>query len=701
MVLQGELAARPSRGILDDPDRLRSVRRLAVGSRADAAFDRIAALVERLVDVPVALVTVIDAERQFVPGQVGLPSPLAESREMSLSHSFSRHVVEDGRPLAISDVRCDPRTRDNLSIRDLGAVAYAGAPLTDPDGLVVGTLAVMDREPRQWTPSEIALLADLAEVCSSEVSLRIARAIAEEARGSAEEARRTAEESRSHAEAAKHAAEEARRTAEENRRSAEDARHTAEENRRSAEDARRTADENRRTAEEAKRAAEENRRGAEIARRSAEQSRRGAEEARRLAESAHDQLSLLGEVTEALAATMELDEALGRLGRMVAGRLADWCFVTLADQSGAVRHVSAAHRDPAYAPDAVLLADLAGAAPHALRSMILAAQRAGRLVRRDDPGPAVLRGRPALAGVAEIAERWGVGSYLIAPITAPVSGRAIGVVVLVNEPGRPPFGPAQEWTAAEIGRRAGLAVDNSRLYGRQRHVAEVLQHSMLTELPRIPGVELSARYLPAEAGAAVGGDWYDAFAQPDGSVMLAVGDVSGHDIEAAATMGQVRNLVRGDAYGRDDAPGQLLAQLDRALHGLRVPAAATAVLARLWRDGDDYAVAFANAGHPPPVLLRHDGEVEVWWETPEPLLGLIPREGRATHRRRVAAGSTLLLYTDGLVEHPARVIDEGIARVRAVLRECGHLPGEELCARLIDSAARRADDIALLLIRLS
>jgi serine phosphatase RsbU (regulator of sigma subunit) len=333
--------------------------------------------------------------------------------------------------------------------------------------------------------------------------------------------------------------------------------------------------------------------------------------------------------------------------------------------------------------------------------MILAVQRAGRLIRQDDPDPAALLARPGLAGIAEIAGRLGVGSYLMAPITAPVSGRTVGVVVLVNEPGRPPFGPAQERTAAEIGRRAGLTVDNSRLYGRQRHVAEVLQHSMLTELPRIPGIELHARYLPAEAGAAVGGDWYDAFAQPDGSVMLAVGDVSGHDIEAAATMGQVRNLVRGDAYGRDDAPGTLLAQLDRALHGLRVPAAATAVLARLWRDGDDYAVAFANAGHPPPVLLRPDGEVEVWWETPEPLLGLIPREGRATHRRRVASGSTLLLYTDGLVEHPARMIDDGIARIRSVLVESGHRPGEELCSRLIDSAARRADDIALLLIRLS
>jgi serine phosphatase RsbU (regulator of sigma subunit) len=276
----------------------------------------------------------------------------------------------------------------------------------------------------------------------------------------------------------------------------------------------------------------------------------------------------------------------------------------------------------------------------------------------------------------------------------------MGVVLLVNGPDRGAFSAAEERTTVEIGRRAGLAVDNTRLYGRQRHVAEVLQHSMLPPLPEVDGVELSARYLPAQVGDAVGGDWYDAFAQPDGSVMLAVGDVAGHDIEAAATMGQVRNLVRGDAYGRDDEPGILLSQLDRALHGLRVPAAATAVLARLSRDDEGFRVDFANAGHPPPLLLRPDGEVDIWWESPEPLLGLVPSDDRATHHRRVPAGSTLLLYTDGLVEHPAQLIDEGIDRVRAVLRGNAGRPAEELCALLVEAARRRADDIAFLVVKL-
>jgi GAF domain-containing protein len=588
-----------ARGVLADPARLRSIRRLAVGARPDPAFDRIATLVEQLVEAPVAVVAVLDTERQLLPGQVGLPEPLATSRTMPLSHSFSRHVVEAGHQLVISDVRDDPRMRSNGSIRDLGAVAYAGVPVTDSEGLALGALAVMDTEPRRWTPSEIALLSELAAVCSSEVCLRIERAI--------------------------------------------------------------------------------------------------ADEARRHAESAHRQLALLGELTEALSTTMDIDEALGRIGRIVAGRLADWCFVTLAEPSGTVRHVSAAHRDPAFANDTALLA---AAAAVDVRTVVLAVQRTGRLVRKDDADPGVLRARLAGVDIAAAAERLGFGSYLIAPITAPVTQRILGAVMLVNRPGRAPFSDAEERTATEIGRRAGLAVDNSRLYGRQRHVAEVLQHSMLTELPRIPDIELYARYLPAQVGAAVGGDWYDAFAQPDGSMMVAVGDVAGHDIEAAATMGQVRNLVRGNAYGRDDAPGPLLAQLDRALHGLRVPAAATAVLARLRRAGDAYEVSFANAGHPPPLLLRPDGEVEVWWPEPEPLLGLIPRDDRSTHRHLVPAGSTLLLYTDGLVEHPSRLIDDGIGRIQAALRQNPELPGEELCDRLTAAAPRRTDDIALLLIRL-
>jgi GAF domain-containing protein len=587
-------------GILADPERLRSLQRVCVGAEPDEAFDRFASLVKRLLAVPVALVSLVDDQHQFFPGQVGLPEPWDAKRETPLTHSFCRHVVIEGRPKVFPDARIYAQVRDNLAIPDLGVVAYAGMPLTDADGRVLGSLCAIDTTPRAWTANELEVLADLAQACSSELRLRIAREV--------------------------------------------------------------------------------------------------AEEARHRVESVHQQLTTLTAITETLAGTLDIDDALNTLGAALTPQLADWCLITLVDPDGTVRRVGAAHRDPDYAADVDRFADLMVSGLGA-KSAVLAVQRTGQPIRRDGETPDTMRERSTNPEMADIAGRLGYASFLIAPIPAPVSRRTLGSITLVNGPRRPSFTEADERTASDIGRRAGLAIDNSRLYRQQRHVAEVLQNSMLTDLPRIEGVELHARYVPAQDGAAVGGDWYDAFAQPDGSVVLAVGDVSGHDIEAAAAMGQLRNLVRGDAYGRDDEPGTLLAHLDRAVRGLRVQTAATAVLARLRRDGDDYAVSFANAGHPPPVLLRPDGAVEIWWETPEPLLGLIPREHRATHHRTVPAGSTLLLYTDGLVEDRAHLIDDGIAGIREVLHGNPKLPGEELCSRLLASVSRRADDIALLLIR--
>jgi GAF domain-containing protein len=585
---------------LADSARLRSLQRAWVDAEPDEAFDRFASLVKLLLDVPVALVSLVDGERQFFPGAAGLAEPWNGKRETPLTHSFCRHVVAEGRPQVWTDARQDPRVSDNLAIDDLGVVAYAGMPLTDADGHVLGSLCAIDTEPRAWTPGELAVLRDLAAVCSSELRLRIARDL--------------------------------------------------------------------------------------------------AEEARRHAENAHDQLAMLAELTERLAATMDTDESLTRLAEAVTPRLADWCLISLIEPSGHSRSVAAVHHDPARAADARRFTELMS---DRLRDngILLQVIRSGRPLLNNDATAGDMRTRVPDPEAAELTLRLGYTAHLTAPITAPVTQRVLGTITLLNGPGRKPFTDADVRTAVDIGRRAGLAIDNSRLYAQQRHVAEVLQRSLLTELPAIPGVELHARYLPAQDGAAVGGDWYDAFAQPDGSVMLAVGDVSGHDIEAAAMMGQLRNLVRGDAYGRDDEPGGLLVQLDRAVRGLRMPAAATAVLARLRPAGAAYRLRFANAGHPPPVLLRPDGVVEIWWTTPEPLLGLTAHATRSTHERVVPAGSTLLLYTDGLVEVPRRLLDEGIDRVAGILRDNAAASGEELCELLLGAAGHRADDIALLLIR--
>ncbi|MFC6343621.1 GAF domain-containing protein, partial [Nocardioides hankookensis] len=138
----------------------------------DPSFDRYARLVCRSVGVPVALVSLVESDRQVFPGACGLPPEVDAQRETPLSHSFCQYVVADQQPLIVSDAREDARLRTNLAIPDLGVVAYAGWPITDHTGEIVGSLCAIDQEARDWTADELELLEDLAAACSTELSER-------------------------------------------------------------------------------------------------------------------------------------------------------------------------------------------------------------------------------------------------------------------------------------------------------------------------------------------------------------------------------------------------------------------------------------------------------------------------------------------------------------------------------------------------
>ena len=167
---------------LADPARLRSLTDTGLDAAPDEAFDRFARLVGDLLDVPVALVSLVTETRQFFPGAVGLPDPWAARRQTPLSHSFCQHVIDTEIPLVLPDARLYPRVRENLAVPELGVVAYAGMPLTDLDGRVLGSLCAIDSKPRAWTKAQLRTLADLAAACSSELRLRIALDAAQEAR---------------------------------------------------------------------------------------------------------------------------------------------------------------------------------------------------------------------------------------------------------------------------------------------------------------------------------------------------------------------------------------------------------------------------------------------------------------------------------------------------------------------------------------
>jgi serine phosphatase RsbU (regulator of sigma subunit) len=249
-------------------------------------------------------------------------------------------------------------------------------------------------------------------------------------------------------------------------------------------------------------------------------------------------------------------------------------------------------------------------------------------------------------------------------------------------------------------------MQQARLYTQQRELADTLQRSMLTEPPRTEGASIVVRYVPAAAGAEIGGDWYDAFLQRDGSTVLAIGDVVGHDTRAAAAMGQVRGLLRGISYSSGGTPAEVLTELDRAVQGLALNTMATALVARLERDphlGERVRLRWSSAGHPPPLLLAPDGGVSLLEaDRADLLLGVFPESGRVDRVTLLDPGSTVLLYTDGLVERRDRDVDAGTKELVQALHECADLPLDLLCdqvlARLFLPDAE--DDVAMLAFRL-
>ncbi len=157
---------------LAEPGRLAALRNALLDSPPEEPFDRLARLAARVVNAPVALVSAVDRDRQFFKSCLGLPEPWASQRETPLSHSFCQHVVAAKEPVIVSDARRDQRMLDNLAIRDLGVIAYLGVPLITPDGYAVGTLCVIDHEPRIWTNEEISLVKDIASAVVTEITLR-------------------------------------------------------------------------------------------------------------------------------------------------------------------------------------------------------------------------------------------------------------------------------------------------------------------------------------------------------------------------------------------------------------------------------------------------------------------------------------------------------------------------------------------------
>jgi len=239
----------------------------------------------------------------------------------------------------------------------------------------------------------------------------------------------------------------------------------------------------------------------------------------------------------------------------------------------------------------------------------------------------------------------------------------------------------------------------ARLLEREHETARTLQRALLPEsLPDIPGHDLAVRYVAGTQGSVAGGDWYDAFALPDGRFGFVIGDIVGRGIPAAATMGRLRNALR--AYAIDGAaPDEVVGRVHRLTDAFEDVSFATFLYLLL--DASSGEARYAAAGHPPPLVVPARGEAAYAWLRPGPPLGAPAVAGWPEERLVLEAGSTLVLYTDGLVEAPGRPIGEGLAELARAAR-AGSGGVEALTDRILTSLAVDRgwpDDIALLTLR--
>jgi len=414
---------------------------------------------------------------------------------------------------------------------------------------------------------------------------------------------------------------------------------------------------------------------------------------------------LLTRADRVVAESHSVPDAFAALSRVVVPALADACGIYLLP-------------DPAEqpSPDGLLVVEqvvatardgLPGGLPqrrgehlgpgHALTRVV----RERRLVHRSFP-PGAVPADLAPPGVLPWLARAGAHSGVVLPVLVDTAVAAVAVAFVCGD--RDPIGPADRSLLREVVEQAHDALGQALRMQRTQRVALALQRSLLTEPPDLPDLRIAARYLPSLTADEVGGDWYDSFRLPDGTTVLSIGDVAGHDLRAAVTMGKMRNMLRALAADHDDRPpGDVVRRLDATTQVLDPEAGtATCVVARVEGGaGRPWRLTYTVAGHPPPLLVTGDGDARFLESAHNPLLGVLaPGTPRTSAAEILPPGSTLLLYTDGLIELPGESLDRGLERLRHRTAELAGEPVTALCDGLVAATdATGRDDIALIALR--
>jgi serine phosphatase RsbU (regulator of sigma subunit)/anti-sigma regulatory factor (Ser/Thr protein kinase) len=306
---------------------------------------------------------------------------------------------------------------------------------------------------------------------------------------------------------------------------------------------------------------------------------------------------------------------------------------------------------------------------------------------RDEFDPAALA-----EGVAQL----GVRSLIASPLAA--GGRSLGAIFACSKLATK-FGANETVLLGLCAERAAIAVEHARSYDRERGLVELLQRHLLPDhLPGIPGIELAARYRPSERVARVGGDWYDAVVLPDGCVGIAIGDVVGHGVAAAAVMSELRSALRAYVLADSLSPGRAVASLNALAAQTHREMVAT--LLYMVIDPETGEARFASAGHPPPLLIESDGAARYLEHPYAPPLGVSMHTRYEDSVSPFGPGATILLYTDGVVERRGEALDAGLARLHDAALDAPRAL-EAMCSKLLGLALNGGvpDDAALLAVR--
>jgi PAS domain S-box-containing protein len=435
---------------------------------------------------------------------------------------------------------------------------------------------------------------------------------------------------------------------------------------------------------------------------------RAERQAHQDAETAATRLRFLLDVSTTLAAAMDPDERLQQLARQAVGAVCDLCLIDLVDRDGSIRRVAAVAADPGLQPAADALLRLMPSDPWS-RHPSAAAIRTGRTELcpevTDDRLQTITSSGTHLEVVRQIHPR----SYLAVPLVG--FSRVLGALTLVATDGSGRhYGPDDKALAEDMAERVAMGLERASMHEEMRRVAHTLQASLLPSAPPvIPGLEVGTRYVAAEEGAVVGGDFYDVFALGADSWGVVVGDVCGQGVEAATVTGLARHTVRSSALDHD-SPAAVLSHLNDVLLSAGPgspdetdPRFCTVCLARLELTSGGAGVTLAMGGHPLPYILGADGQVRQVGR-PGSLLGVMPTAVVVDDVHELGPGEALVLYTDGITERHEGGRFFGEPGIEATLAGCAGLSADCIAGR-IEEAARRfvdgqpSDDMAVVVVR--